>query len=88
MAYTNIWIADDPMTKSRIDLRTEKVYESMHPTLTLYSASFILGDEDLSTPYGEIAKRMKEALKAYNRLYQWINIPDEKVIYTKFTELS
>jgi hypothetical protein len=88
MPYTNIWIADKPMTKSVIDLSTEKIFtDSRHPSITLYSASFILGDEDLPQPYGEIAIRMKVALKAHNRFYQWIIIPDDKVVYSKFNDL-
>jgi len=75
------------MTKSIIDLSTEKLHESKHPTLTLYSASFIIGQEDLSIPYNEISIRMKEALKAHNRLYQWMIIPEEKVVYSKFADL-
>jgi len=85
MAYTNIWIADDPiMNKSIINLSTEKLHECKHQNLVLYSATYILGYNDLTVPYGEISKRMKEALKAHNRLYQWMIVPERKVVYTKF----
>lgn len=88
MTYTNIWIVDDPiMNKSIINLSTEKLHANEHQKLVLYSATFILGYEDLSVPYGEISKRMKEALKAHNRLYQWIIIPESRVVYTKFADL-
>ena len=88
MAYTNIWVADKPiMTKSIIDLSTEKVHDIRHPSSTLYSATFILGDQDLPKPYSEISVRMKEALKAHNRLYQWIMVAESKVVYTKFNDL-
>ena len=72
------------MNKSIINLSTEKLHECKHQTLVLYSASFILSDDDLVTPYGQISDRMKEALKAHNRFYQWIIIPESKVVYTKF----
>jgi len=72
------------MTKSIIDLSTEKLHECKHQTLVLYSAKFILSDDDLVTPFGTISDRMKEALKAHNRFYQWIIIPERKVVYTKF----
>lgn len=85
MAYTNIWIADDPiMNKSIINLSTEERYnDNLHQNLVLYSASFILGHDDLIVPYSEIADRMKVALYEQDRFYQWINISDSKVIYTK-----
>jgi hypothetical protein len=76
------------MTKSIIDLSTEKLHECKHLKLVLYSASFILGDDDLPTRYSEISDRMKEALKAHNRFYQWIIIPERKVVYTKFADLG
>jgi hypothetical protein len=75
------------MTKSIIDLSTEKLHECKHLKLVLYSASFILGDDDLPKPYNEISIRMKDALKPHNRLYRWIIIPESKVVYSKFTEL-
>jgi hypothetical protein len=72
------------MTKSVIDLSTEKIYEPVAGTFgTLYSSTFTLSDEDLPVSYGHIASRMKEALKAHNRHYQWIVIPEEKVVYSK-----
>jgi hypothetical protein len=71
------------MGKSVIDLSTEKIYESEHQNLVLYSASFILGNEDLPTPYGKIAERMKVALYEHDRFYQWIIIPEGKVVYSK-----
>ena len=88
MPYTNIWVADKPMGKSVIDLSTEeRMNDSHHPSITLYSAKFILSDADLPTPYSKIAERMKEALKVHNRLYQWMIVHESKVVYSKFPEL-
>lgn len=75
------------MNKSIINLSTEKLHECKHQKLVLYSAKFILSDDDLVTPYSQISDRMKEALKAHNRFYQWIIIPERKVVYSKFNDL-
>lgn len=75
------------MNKSIIDLSTEKLHECKHQKLVLYSATFILAYDDYAIPYSQISDRMKEALKAHNRLYQWMIIPESKVVYTKFNDL-
>jgi xanthine dehydrogenase molybdopterin-binding subunit B len=77
------------MRKSIIDMSTEEIHtDSRHPTTVLYSASFILSDDDIPEPYGQIVKRMEKALRAHNRIYQWLMIPENKVVYSKFPKTT
>jgi hypothetical protein len=79
------------MRKSIIDLSTEEIHtDSRHPSTVLYSAKFILSDDDISESYGQIVKRMEKALREHNRVYQWIMIHERKdrVVYSKFPKTT
>jgi hypothetical protein len=86
MAYTNIWIVDDPiMNKSIIDLKSEQVYDDQM-TLNgrpLLVSSFILSINDCTVPQGVLERRMIEALAKHNRTYYYANWVQCTVVYRK-----
>lgn len=86
MAYTNIWIVDDPiMNKSIIDLKSEQVYDDQM-TLNgrpLLVSSFIIAVHDCIVPQDILEKRLAIALAKHNRTFYYANWEQSTVVYRK-----